>query len=110
MLTRPDVKSGFCHLRPEIFGVVLQFIPQLGGFTEHVQHDNRGTCYGGCEAVGKQVGAAALPEHINDFLAAAGESATRTSQSLTQGPGNDVDPAHHTTVFVSAPASLSQKT
>src|SRR5436190_10923259 len=56
MLAGLYIKSRLSQFVPEIVRVPLQFITQLGCFTEHIQYCDGGTCYGWGQCIAKQVG------------------------------------------------------
>ena len=60
---------------------------------QYLERFESGAHDGGSHRVGEQVGAAALTEHVDNFLAAGGEATHGTAEGLAQRAGIDVDAA-----------------
>ena len=104
-----DIEAQSSHLLPEVLGVLVNLIPQSGGFREHIEHLAAGSGNGRSQGVGEQIGTAALTQQIDDFLTGAGVAAGSAAQSLAQSTGDDVHTAHHAAVFGSAFAVLAHE-
>ena len=83
-------------------GVGVQPVAQFGGGRKAPQHLQRGAGDGRRQAVGKEIGARLLAQHVDDFPARRGEAAHRAAERLAQRAGDDVDAAHHAVVLVRA--------
>ena len=50
-----------------------------------------------------------MPQKIDNLLATAGESAARAAECFAEGPGDDVDPTHHSAIFMCAAPGLAKE-
>ena len=85
-----DVKAGSLHLVAEVVDILYQMVMDGVVFLEHLEHLETGADNGGSQRVGEEVRTAALAQHVDDFLAAGGETAEGATKRLAQCAGIDV--------------------
>ena len=92
-LGRLDVETGGQHLVTEVVHILLLTVVKLVAFLQHLEHLNAGGDDHRRQGVGEEVRTGALAEHVDDFLAACGESTHGATESLAKGTGEYVDTA-----------------
>ncbi len=97
------------HPFPELAGVGHQLVAQFRAFGEQIEDGDAGTDDRRRESVAEEVGAGALPQELDDFLATRGEAAGCAAQRLAERRRDDVDPAHDVAVFVRATSILAEE-
>ena len=85
-----DVEAGGHHLVPEVVHVLYQLVVQGVALFEDLEGFQGGAGNHRRNGVGEQVRTGALAEHVNDFLAAGGETAHGAAKGLAQGAGEDI--------------------
>ena len=76
---------------------------------DQIEHLERGGCDRRHQRVGKQIGPRALAQQLDDSPAPARVAAAGAAEGFAQGAGDNINFAHHTTVFVSATPCFAQK-
>ena len=77
------VEAFLLHAAQEVVGVLVQLVLQGIGLAHELEHADAGGHEAGSHRVGEEVGAAALAQHVDDFLAAGGETAHGAAESFS---------------------------
>ena len=85
-----DVKSCFEHPGAEVLDIGHETVVDFVALVEHFEGLDGRSHHRGRNGVGKEVGAAALTQHVDDFLATGGKSAHCTAEGFAERTGVEV--------------------
>ena len=105
----PDLEAGRRHALAEGPRVRLQPVAQLGGLGQQLQRAQGGARDHGGQAVGEEVGPAALAQQVHDLAPRRDAAAHGAAQRLAEGGGDDVHPPHHAAVLGRAAAGAAHE-
>ena len=100
-----ELEAALLHALAEVGCVVLYALGELGGGLEHVDYLDGGGGDGGHDAVGEQVGAGLLAQHVYHLLTGGYVAAGGAAEGLAEGAGGDVYLAEQAAMLVRATAA-----